>query len=193
MRKSVCVFTGNQPTFNSSTEPRQSVMGDIMKALNTIAKVIAFEYSSIWAPFSALGSLSCVNSLMGSFSTKRCTKARTICTNTNSKSSKCISKWERRQGQLQLWHDSSVCCTNSWQSKVLESISRIDPEILLSTHLTRNEALDGKGQQNGDGEEHTREVHQVIIPAIVLQQIACRRGGRGIKICRKCARYTKNN
>lgn len=165
---------GNQPTFNSSTEPRQSVMGDIMKALNTIAKVIAFEYSSIWAPFSALGSLSCVNSLMGSFSTKRCTKARTICTNTNSKSSKYIPAG----GQLQLWHDSSECCTNSWQSKVLESISRIDPEILLSTHLTRHEALDGKGQQNGDGEEHTREVHQVIIPAIVLQQITCRRGER---------------
>lgn len=88
----MCVCIGNQPTFNSSTEPRQSVMGDIMKALNTIAKVIAFEYSSIWAPFSALGSLSCVNSLMGSFSTKRCTKARTICTNTTqNKSSKYIS------------------------------------------------------------------------------------------------------
>lgn len=104
----VCI--GNQPTFNSSTEPRQSVMGDIMKALNTIAKVIAFEYSSIWAPFSALGSLSCVNSLMGSFSTKRCTKARTICTNTNRTNQVNISQQEAK-GQLQLWHDSNECCT----------------------------------------------------------------------------------
>lgn len=65
-------------TFNSKTEPKQSVNGEIMNALKTIAKVMVFEYSSMSAPFSRFGSLSSVNSLMGSFNTKRCTKARTI-------------------------------------------------------------------------------------------------------------------
>jgi len=117
-------------------------MGEMTKALNTMAMVMAFEYSSMMAPFSRLGSLSWVNSLMGSFSTNRWTRARTICGENAPKKE----------------HQHITCGTFS--------------SIRVSqANLAGNEALDGEGQQYRYGEEHTREVHQVVIPAIVLQQI----------------------
>lgn len=41
----------------------------------------------------------------------------------------------------------------------------------MNTHLPRDEALDGKGQQDRSAEHDPREVHQVVVPAVVLHQI----------------------
>lgn len=40
------------------------------------------------------------------------------------------------------------------------------------THLPRDETFDRKCQQNGTTEHHPREVHQIIVPAIILHKIA---------------------
>lgn len=37
-----------------------------------------------------------------------------------------------------------------------------------------HEALDGVGQQDGEGVHSAAQVHQVIIPAVVLKHVTCR-------------------
>lgn len=42
---------------------------------------------------------------------------------------------------------------------------------LSSLYLTGDEALERVGQQDGEGEHDATEIHQIIVPAVVLQQV----------------------
>lgn len=56
---------------------------------------------------------------------------------------------------------------------VLYDLLGVESFDLRSDDFTRHKALDGERQQDGHREQHPAEVHQVIVPAVVLQQVSC--------------------
>lgn len=42
---------------------------------------------------------------------------------------------------------------------------------VCDTNLSRDEALERVGEQDGEGEDDATEIHQIIAPAVVLEQV----------------------
>ena len=45
--------------------------------------------------------------------------------------------------------------------------------------FSADKAFDGKSQQDGDGEEQPRYIHEVVVPAVVIQQVPLHITGEG--------------
>lgn len=46
-------------------------------------------------------------------------------------------------------------------------------------YLARNEALDRKGEQDGAAEHDSSEIHQIVVPAVILHEVALNIGREG--------------
>lgn len=59
---------------------------------------------------------------------------------------------------------------------VFHDLLGVEPFDLRPDDFARHETLDGEGQQDRDGKQDPGKVHQIVVPAVVFQQVTCKKG-----------------